>query len=373
MSIALAAVAFGLLAPATAAGPIRAGPQVDVRGTAAIAPRADSVPADPEAPALVTEPDQNQPDAFVLASNSGYYLYSSQFSISTPPIAVSYSEELGRWPAPRPALQLDPPWASTGFTWAPDVRSIEGRYVLYFDALASPNYAGADGQCLGVATSLEPLGPFVALPSPLLCQPALRGAIDPRTFVDAAGGLWLLWKSDENSAFQSPTDVTHLFSQRLTSDGLSLVGPQFELLSADEPWQHRIIESPDLVQADGNYWLFYSGGWFNQPYYAIGLARCSGPAGPCTDLSPEPWLASNTQGQGPGEESLFVDRAGQTWMVYSPTATDPNGDSVRPVALVRIGLTPTGPELLAPTPVTDVLGVAHPPPGGRRASPSEVH
>jgi hypothetical protein len=145
------------------------------------------------------------------------------------------------------------------------------------------------------------------------------------------------------------------------------------LLSADEPWQHRIIESPDLVQFQNTYWLFYSGGWFNQPYYGIGLARCSGPAGPCTDLSPTPWLGSNAQGQGPGEESLFVDRAGGTWMAYAPTALF-SDVSIRPVALVRIGLTTAGPELLAPTlPPTDVVGVDRPSSGHRRACRCEVH
>lgn len=378
LSIASVAVLLGVLVSAISSGPLAAGHRGTPRGAAigptpvkkAVAPV--DYPANPEAPALVPEPDQNQPDAFVFASKSGYFLYSSQTSVFTPPIVVSYSKVLGRWPSPRPAMTLDPSWATAGFTWAPDVSRIDGRYVLYFDALASPSYPGAQGQCLGAATARKPVGPFVPTSSPLVCQPALRGAIDPRTFVGPAGGHWLLWKSDENSDFQGPTDVTHLFSQRLSRDGLSLVGPQFELLSADEAWQHRIVEAPDLVEVDATYWLFYSGGWFNKAYYAIGLARCSGPAGPCTDLSPTPWLASNAQGRGPGEESLFVDRAGRTWMVYSPSALLSEA-SVRPVALVRVALTPAGPELLAPLLPGTEVGVARPSAGHLRACRCEVH
>ena len=378
LSVALVAVTLGVVVSATSSVPLRAGPPGAKRG-AAIGPTsikkpvgpADN-PANPGAPALIPEPDQNQPDAFVFASKSGYFLYSSQTSMFTPPIVVSYSKVLGRWPSPRPAMALDPSWATPGFTWAPDVSRIDGRYVLYFDALANPSYPGAQGQCLGAATATKAVGPFVPTPSPLVCQPAFGGAIDPRTFVGPAGGHWLLWKSDENSDFQGPTDVTHLFSQRLSRNGLSVVGPQFELLSADEVWQHRIVEAPDLVEVDGTYWLFYSGGWFNKPYYAIGLARCPGPAGPCTDLSPTPWLASNTQGRGPGEESLFVDREGGTWMAYSPTALLSEA-SVRPVALVRVALTPAGPELLAPTLPRTEVGAARPSTGHRRACPCEVH
>jgi beta-xylosidase len=362
-SVALVGVVLGSVGLATIAGPLHASRPTAPAGlpaTASKAPAASTpgdrpTPADPAAPAFIGEPDRSQPDAFVFADPSGYYLYSSQFSITTPPIAVSYSQVLGQWPAPQPAMAVDPPWAAFGFTWAPDVSRIGRQYVLYFDALDPAEL----GQCVGVATSRSPLGPFLPTPAPLVCQPELHGAIDPRTFGDRTGGLWLLWKSDDNADFQGPTDVTHIFSQRLSRDGLSLLGPQFELLSADERWQHRIVEAPDLVEAAGSYWLFYSGGWFNQPYYAIGFARCSGPAGPCTEGSAAPWLTSNAQGQGPGEESLFDDRAGCTWMAYSPTAWLPQ-EHIRPLALARVAFTASGPELLQPTLPVDELASAWP-------------
>ncbi len=69
-----------------------------------------------------------------------------------------------------------------------------------------------------------------------------------------------------------------------------------------------------MVLVNGAYYLFYSGGWFNQTSYAIGVARCTGPAGPCHDTSSTPLLASNAQGEGPGEESVFSNSAG-IWML----------------------------------------------------------
>jgi hypothetical protein len=111
---------------------------------------------------------------------------------------------------------------------------------------------------------------------------------------------------------------------------------------SDEPV--RVMKFGGFVEVDGQYWLFYSGNWFNQPGYALGIARCDGPLGPCTKPADQPWLASNAQGMGPGEASLFVDDAGW-WIVYSPTAVlDPNG-TPRPVALAAVDFGPDGPYL----------------------------
>ena len=125
----------------------------------------------------------------------------------------------------------------------------------------------------------------------------------------------MLWKSDQNIG--GSTTPTKLWSQRLTADGLGLTGSPADLMGPDEPWQGTIVEAPDMVEVGGTYWLFYSGNWFNQDAYAIGVARCRGPAGPCADTTPQPLLSSNVQGAGPGEESVFSDGSG-VWMLYSP-------------------------------------------------------
>ena len=106
-----------------------------------------------------------------------------------------------------------------------------------------------------------------------------------------------------------------------------------------------------MVQVEGAYYLFYSGFWFNQPGYAIGVARCSGPLGPCHDTSPTPLLASNAQGAGPGEASVFSDPNG-IWLVYAPFhSAVPLSGPPRPATVVRLGFAPTGPYVAA-TPKT---------------------
>jgi hypothetical protein len=98
----------------------------------------------------------------------------------------------------------------------------------------------------------------------------------------------------------------------------------------------------------GAYYLFYSGGWFNQPGYSIGAARCAGPLGPCADTSSQPLLASNAQGQGPGEESVFANSAG-VWLLYTPfNSTLPLPGPARPVSMAHLGFGPNGPYLASP-------------------------
>lgn len=311
-------------------------------------------PANSAAPAHIVTSGRDLPDPFVLTTRHGYYLYSSQSGFTSAPVSVATSKVLDHWGPSQAALAMDPPWATFGYTWSPDVRQIRGRYVMYFDAMATtslfddaalPGFQGR-AQCIGTATSSSPLGPFTPQAQPLTCQFDEHGAIDPRTFVSPRGELWLDWKSDDNAVLAS-TAPTKIYAQRLSADGLDLVGTATVLLQADEPWQDddHIIEAPDMVAADGTYWLFYSGGWFNQPSYGIGVARCAGPAGPCTDMSTLPWLGSNAQGSGPGEESLFVDHDGTTWMVFSPWFYGYAGVTLRPVALAQVAFGPFGPYL----------------------------
>ena len=117
-------------------------------------------------------------------------------------------------------------------------------------------------------------------------------------------------------------------------------------MTPDRPWQGTIVEAPDMVLVGGAYWLVYSANWYNSPDYAIGAARCAGPAGPCADTGPTPLLASNFQGLGPGEASVFHDAAG-IWMLYSPRRSlAPKPDvPPRPVFITRLGFTTQGPYL----------------------------
>jgi len=296
-------------------------------------------------PAVVITPGGNVPNPFITRVADKYFMFTSQETLYVP-ISLFVSKSLTSWGTtmlnPLPKL---PSWAQTGYTWSPDVRQLGHRYVMWFNA----KVRGANMQCIGVATASSIVGPYVSrAKSPLVCQLKHHGSIDPRSFVDPRGHLWLLWKSDDNADTHSTH--TSLWIQQLSSDGLRLLGRPVFLATNDRPWEGRIVEAPDMVFAGGHYWLFFSGNWFNEPEYGIGVAQCNTPTGPCRDSTRGPWLASNAQGSGPGEETLFFDGS-RWWILYAPHAVNYQALSSRPAALARLTFGARGPKVVKPTAV----------------------
>jgi hypothetical protein len=302
----------------------------------------------PAQPGTVIASGSDLPDAFVLVDQARYFLFTSSTGTGVN-VPVRSSTNIGQWGPVTDALPKMPAWAGVGLQWAPDVRRFGDHYVLYFTA--ATNTKGAHPPlCIGDAYGSSPAGPYVAAPKPLICQLSQGGSIDPRTFVDPDGQSYVIWKSDNNS--NPKYGDTHIYSQRLSTDGLSLVGTPTLIFHPDEHWQGAIVEAPQLVLVKGSYWLFYSGFEFYTAEYAIGAARCAGPLGPCKDTQSTPLLASNAQGAGPGEESLFADNAG-IYMVYAPFHYWPGQSWTRaafprPVEMAHIGFGPTGPYLATP-------------------------
>jgi GH43 family beta-xylosidase len=299
----------------------------------------------PLSPGMPVGSDQYESDPLLYLSHGHYYLYTSGIpgsrAINVP---VASATTFGDWTPSTDALPVLPPWAVPDFTWAPDIHQFGSSYVLYFTALVKGTSPAM--QCIGAATGTSPVGPFTAEATPFICQTDQGGTIDPRVFTDSDGTRWMLFKSDQNIG--GANAPTKMWSQRLTSDGLGLIGQPALLMQPDEPWQGTIVEAPDMVKVGGSYWMVYSGNWFNQTDYAIGMARCAGPAGPCADTSPTPLLGSNAQGVGPGEASLYQDQSG-VWLLYSPwRSLAPQPDiPPRPVFITKLGFSPGGPYLAA--------------------------
>jgi hypothetical protein len=303
--------------------------------------------ASPEAPArtVLTGPDVTDP--YMLAWHSRDYMYTSQgTTFLNVPVRVGRPD---RWGAPSDALPHLPAWAETGATWAPDVHQVVGGWALYFTALlrgVSP-YT----HCIGAAFSRSPTGPFAPEPQPFICQLDHRGSIDARVIVEGTR-LVMLWKSEDNANPSVPgpdqDGPTGIYAQGLSPDGRVLLASPVKILGPSEPWESTIVEAPDMVEAWGTYWLFFSGNWYYSASYGIGVAACQTPFGPCSDLSPKPFIGSNLQGQGPGEESLFEDASG-VYVLYNPfRANDPGPVIPRPAVMARLGFTAQGPYLAAP-------------------------
>jgi hypothetical protein len=267
------------------------------------------------------------PDPSVLQYQGSYYAFATQSFASldkTINIQVSTSSDGIHWTqTSTDALPDLPSWAKKGDTWAPSVAyetaTSPAKFVMYYAATVA-----SDGlQCLGLATSATPLGPYVdTSAAPVVCQTGTGGSIDPDVFTDHSGQSYLLWKSDGNAIGDPSTIWSEALTPSLTSFAPS--ASPVSLLTDDEAWQAGIIEGPDMVETQtSNYYLFYGGNDFNSSNYAIGWATCPGPASPCTDAptTSNPLLTSAPGMSGPGGPdvySLTTPSGPQLVMAFAP-------------------------------------------------------
>jgi beta-xylosidase len=255
------------------------------------------------------------PDPSVLVANGTYWAYSTGSAGLN--LQVLSSPDMKSWtappdPDPQPTL---PTWASSGLTWAPDVIQIGSTYVMYNTVRDT-----AQGmQCISVATSSTPAGPFVdqSPGGPLICQTSHGGSIDPSPFLDTASGtLYLVWKSDDNSIGQT----THLWGQALAPGGLALSPGSSAtlLLSQSASWQAPAIEGPTLVRNGSTYYLFYGANSWNSASSGIGYATSRTVLGPYSNHSTfGRWLGSTGNATGPQGPMVFTDRTGATRMAFA--------------------------------------------------------
>jgi beta-xylosidase len=247
------------------------------------------------------------PDPFVLADGDHFYAYATQAGLIR--IQRLTAETPRRLTELGEALAGVPSWAAPYSTWAPAVLRRGDRYLLFYAALV----AGTDRHCIGRAVASTPLGPFVDhSAAPFLCPMDLGGAIDPSLFVDDDGRVYLLWKNDGVTLRREAA----LWSLPLRHDGTAGGEASTRLLDTDQRWEYPHVEAPSMTRIGSTYWLAYSGNWWNDAAYGIGLARCENPLGPCTKPLDAPILASRPGAYGPGGLEFFRDRDGRLLAAY---------------------------------------------------------
>jgi beta-xylosidase len=283
-------------------------------------------------PAFVPVHEVDFPDPFVTEHKGEFLAYSTNSRGINLPIAVS--RDLISWspamdPAnPRKALDGMPvlgAWAKVGRTWAPEVMKVGERWLLYYTA----HDPKRKRQCIGVASAADPRGPFRdSSPQPLVCQDELGGTIDANPFRDKDGQLYLTYKNDGNSIGKK----THIWSQRLSRDGMTLVGTPVALMNNDTKWEAHVIEASTMIHTPDGIALLYSAnhyGWEKDQRlspYAMGFAMCRTALGPCTDSPANPILYSYNNREagclsGPGHQAIFR-AGGGTFIAFHAWAAD---------------------------------------------------
>jgi beta-xylosidase len=252
------------------------------------------------------------PDASVLLAGGVYWAYATGSAGRN--LQAMSSPDLQSWTGPVDPLPQLPTWAIAGYTWAPGVIQIGGRYIMYYTV----RDAELGKQCISVATSATPAGPFVDTSAgPLICQTADGGSIDANPYLDpVSGNRYLIWKSDDNSIGQR----THLWAQQLAPTGLSFAPGSTPslLLTESATWQYPTVEGPTMIRHGGRYYLFYGANNYDTASSAIGYATSSSLLGAYTNRSRAgPWLGTSGNAQGPQGPMIFTDASGATRMAFA--------------------------------------------------------
>jgi beta-xylosidase len=255
------------------------------------------------------------PDPAILKVGRTYFAYGT--TISSLNLPVMSSTDLVHWQSRGEGLTRPAAWAqqrrvgnrTVATTWAPTVARF-GKWFLH--AYATPVRGTRHKMCISLARSRHAWGGFVdRTRRPWVC-PANRGAIDPQFFTAPGGARYLLWKSEQTNGFKAQLWITPL-----SADGTRLLAPTRHLLTVQEPWEGKIIENPSMIGYRGRYYLFYSGGSYDDDSYATGYAVCRTPVGPCTRASTQPLLATGGRVSGPGGAVAFYDSAMRLRLGYA--------------------------------------------------------
>lgn len=251
------------------------------------------------------------PDPSVIRVGPDYWATATS-SEWAPHFPLLHSRDLVHWELKGPVFSERPGWAKANF-WAPEIAEFNGRFFIYYTARDE----ASNRLAVAVATAPSPGGPYTDH-GPLVME--AEGSIDAMPYTDADGIRWLLWKNDGNSV-RKPTPI---WLQRLSDDGLKLIGERREILTNDAPWENAVVEGPFVLRHGEYYYLFYSGGACcgRECNYALGVARSKTMIGPWEKAPTNPILATNAEWRCPGHGSIVTDPQGRYWLLYHSYAQD---------------------------------------------------
>ncbi|MFN2532449.1 MAG: family 43 glycosylhydrolase [Pyrinomonadaceae bacterium] len=247
----------------------------------------------------------DHPDPSVIRVGDEYWATTTSGTWE-PEFSLFHSRNLLDWQISGAVFETRPDWAERDF-WAPEISTDRSRFFVYYTARKK-----SGPLCVAVATASAASGPYIDH-GPLVCQE--DGSIDAMAVSDEKGARYLVWKEDGNSRNQA----TPIWAQRLSDDGLKLLGKKVELIR-NEPrsWEGGVVEGAFILRRENWFYLFYSGNACcgRKCNYALGLARSKNVLGPYEKYSRNPILAENKTWQCPGHGSIVTDTEGRDFLLY---------------------------------------------------------
>ncbi len=270
-------------------------------------------------------------------------------------IPMMRSTDLVNWTYVGDAFDRAPAWLDpTSPQWAPDVRRIGRRYVMFYTAVNTADAVSGEPGCggdsaIGAATAPTPTGPWTDTGRPVVA---------PRRGGEGCNFLWTF----DPATITEPSGRTHLYYGSYYG-GVQVRDLNMRTLTTDPATAQQVVipnryEGTFVVRRGGWYYLMGSAtDCCRGPLtgYSVFAGRSRSPRGPFVDREGVSLLASRVGGTpvismngnrwvGTGHNSVIRDEAGQDWFVYhaldqgDPYFAQPNPSNItkRPMLLDRL-------------------------------------
>ena len=259
--------------------------------------------------------DKSVPDPSVIRAKDGYfYLYATQTKTYWMP--VYRSKDLVNWEYQGTAFNkaTEPDLPGGGAFWAPEIRFLNGKYVLYY-SWAKMN--GADISYMAVAVGDTPMGPF----------PDSKELIGNKEF--GSNCIDQFYYEEDGKKYMFFGSFKGIYVTELEDDGLTV-----KLGNDGKPTLKKQVcgnafEGTNIYKKGKYYYLFASIGsccnGVNASYQVV-VGRSENLLGPYVDKDGKDMLKNNWElvlegdGQkwiGPGHNSIIIqDDEGTDWMIY---------------------------------------------------------
>ena len=259
--------------------------------------------------------DKSVPDPSVIRAKDGYfYLYATQTKTYWMP--VYRSKDLVNWEYQGTAFNkaTQPDLPGGGAFWAPEIRFLNGKYVLYY-SWAKMN--GADISYTAVAVGDTPMGPF----------PDSKELIGNKEF--GSNCIDQFYYEEDGKKYMFFGSFKGIYVTELEDDGLTV-----KLGNDGKPTLKKQVcgnafEGTNIYKKGKYYYLFASIGsccnGVNASYQVV-VGRSENLLGPYVDKDGKDMLKNNWElvlegdGQkwiGPGHNSIIIqDDEGTDWMIY---------------------------------------------------------
>lgn len=259
--------------------------------------------------------DKSVPDPSVIRAKDGYfYLYATQTKTYWMP--VYRSKDLVNWEYQGTAFNkaTEPDLPGGGAFWAPEIRFLNGKYVLYY-SWAKMN--GADISYTAVAVGDTPMGPF----------PDSKELIGNKEF--GSNCIDQFYYEEDGKKYMFFGSFKGIYVTELEDDGLTV-----KLGNDGKPTLKKQVcgnafEGTNIYKKGKYYYLFASiGSCCNgvKASYQVVVGRSENLLGPYVDKDGKDMLKNNWElvlegdGQkwiGPGHNSIIIqDDEGTDWMIY---------------------------------------------------------